>query len=148
MVSATGNVLQHRRLSNPLTHKPAIVEEEEDTQPTNKVAELLRYHHQFGHISFRKLQLMAKMVVLPRRLQNLPSTGMFGMSIHQSNQKSMVIPNGKEQRGTKQTYEARPPGLGRSASITDPGTRCPNKRESSPPRGTNTPQYTWTKSQS
>ena len=58
--------------SNPLTPKPAIVEEEEDTQPKNKAAELLRYHHQFGHISFRKLQLIIKMGVLPRRLQNFP----------------------------------------------------------------------------
>ena len=32
--------------------------------------ELLRYHHQFGHISFRKLQLMDKMGFIPRRLQN------------------------------------------------------------------------------
>ena len=61
--------------SKSSTPKPAIVEEEEeDTQPTNKAAELLRYHHQFGHISFRKLQLMAKMGVLPRRLQNFPVT--------------------------------------------------------------------------
>ena len=58
--------------SNSSTPKPEKVEEEEDTQPTNKSAELLRYHHQFRHISFRKLQLMAKMGVLPRRLQNCP----------------------------------------------------------------------------
>ena len=37
---------------NSSTPKPAIVEEEEDAQQTNKAAELLRYHHQFGHISF------------------------------------------------------------------------------------------------
>ena len=59
--------------SNLSTPKPAIVEEEEeDTQPTNNAEELLRYHHQFGHISFLKLQLMAKIGVLPRRLQNCP----------------------------------------------------------------------------
>ena len=81
-----------------------------------------------------------------KETENFPSTGLFDMSIRQINKKAMTISNGKEPRGTEQTYETRPPGLGRSASITDPGTRRPNKRESSPPRGTNTPHSTWTKS--
>jgi hypothetical protein len=45
-----------------------IIEDEEDHQPTNQVAELLQYHHQFGHISFRKLVEMAKLGIIPKRL--------------------------------------------------------------------------------
>ena len=86
---------------NPLTPKPAIVEEEEDTQPTNKETELLRYHHRFGHISFRKLQLMAKMGVLPRRLPNFPvpvcSTCLYAKAIKKQWQyrtaKNRKVPN-------------------------------------------------------
>ena len=62
----------------------------------------------------------------------MPSTGLFGMSIRQSNQKATAITNGEEQIGTKKTYKARPPGLGRSASITDSGTRRPNDGDTHP----------------
>jgi hypothetical protein len=51
---------------------PAAIEEEEDTQPTNKAAELPRYHQRFGHISFGKLQLMAKTGIIPSRLRDCP----------------------------------------------------------------------------
>jgi hypothetical protein len=32
--------------------RPIIVEEEEDVQPINLAAKMLRYHHKFGHVSF------------------------------------------------------------------------------------------------
>ena len=47
---------------------PNIVNDEEDRQPTNAAAELLQFHHKFGHVSFRKLQEMAKLGVIPKRL--------------------------------------------------------------------------------
>jgi hypothetical protein len=38
-----------------------IIDDEEETkQPTNNLAELLKYHHAFGHVSFQKLKEMAK----------------------------------------------------------------------------------------
>lgn len=37
---------------------PVIMEDEEHRQPTNTAAELLQYHHRFGHIGFRSLQYM------------------------------------------------------------------------------------------
>jgi Reverse transcriptase (RNA-dependent DNA polymerase) len=44
-----------------------VIIDEEDRQPSD-LAELLMYHHQYGHISFRKLQEMAKQGIIPRRL--------------------------------------------------------------------------------
>jgi hypothetical protein len=48
--------------------KPAIIEEEEDKQPTTDAAELLRIHQRFGHISMAKLRNMAQQNIIPRRL--------------------------------------------------------------------------------
>ena len=44
-----------------------IITDEEDRQPSD-LAELLMLHHQYGHISMRKLQEMAKQGVIPKRL--------------------------------------------------------------------------------
>jgi hypothetical protein len=40
--------------------RPIIVEDEEDVQPTNLATEMLRIHHQCGHISFARIQEMVK----------------------------------------------------------------------------------------
>jgi hypothetical protein len=47
---------------------PTIIEDEEDTVPQDASAELLRWHHRLGHISFKKLQMMAKTQILPKKL--------------------------------------------------------------------------------
>ena len=47
---------------------PVVIDEEEEKQATTAAQELLRYHHRFGHISFAKLQNMAKQNIIPRRL--------------------------------------------------------------------------------
>ena len=47
---------------------PNVIEDEEDHQATSNTAELLRYHHKFGHISFRRLQEMAKLGTIPKKL--------------------------------------------------------------------------------
>jgi transposase InsO family protein len=52
--------------------KPIIVEDEEDVQPTNLAAEMLQIHHQCGHISFARIQEMAKLGMLPKRLAKCP----------------------------------------------------------------------------
>jgi hypothetical protein len=44
-----------------------VIIDEEDRQPSN-LAKLLMLHHQYGHISFAKLQEMAKQGITPRRL--------------------------------------------------------------------------------
>jgi hypothetical protein len=54
------------------TNAPAIVEDEEDRQPTNLAAELMRYHQKFGHIFFKNLQIMARLGWIPRKLANCP----------------------------------------------------------------------------
>ena len=46
----------------------SVVVDEEDCQESTPEAELLMAHHQFQHISFSKLQEMARQGVLPRRL--------------------------------------------------------------------------------
>jgi hypothetical protein len=52
--------------------RPIIIEDEEDIQPTNLAAKMLRNHHKFGHVSFPKLQEMAKMGIIPKRLAKCP----------------------------------------------------------------------------
>ncbi|KAI2500896.1 hypothetical protein MHU86_13557 [Fragilaria crotonensis] len=52
----------------PRTTNSNIILDEEDRQPTNDLAELLAIHHQFGHISMRKLHEMVKQGILPRHL--------------------------------------------------------------------------------
>lgn len=47
---------------------PNVIRDEEDTITDNPTAELLKVHHDFGHPSFKKLQEMAKLGVLPHRL--------------------------------------------------------------------------------
>ena len=51
-----------------------IVDEEDKTRNQTPTMELLLYHYQFGHISFTKLQLMAKFGILPKLLAtcNIP----------------------------------------------------------------------------
>ena len=51
---------------------PAIVEEEEDRQLTNAAAQLLQFHHKFGHVSFKRLQQMAKLGIIPKRMASCP----------------------------------------------------------------------------
>jgi len=62
-------------LDGPARSKPVVIEEEEDKQPTTVTSELLRYHHRFGHVSFSKLQNMARQNIIPRRLAdcNVPA---------------------------------------------------------------------------
>jgi hypothetical protein len=45
---------------------PIIIEDKEDVQPTDLAAEMLLFHHKFGHVSFPKLQEMAKMGIIPK----------------------------------------------------------------------------------
>lgn len=45
-----------------------IIKDKEDQQPTTLPAELLWYHHKFGHISFWKLVEMAKLGIIPKHL--------------------------------------------------------------------------------
>ena len=54
-------------LDGPAKSKPVVIEEEEDKQPKTATSELLRYHHRFGHVSFSKLQNMARQNIIPRR---------------------------------------------------------------------------------
>ena len=44
-----------------------VILDEEDRQPSD-LAELLKLHHQYGHISFQKLQEMAKQGIVPKKL--------------------------------------------------------------------------------
>jgi hypothetical protein len=52
--------------------RPIIVEDKKDVQPTNLAAEMLRIHHQCGHISFARIQEMAKLGMIPKRLAKCP----------------------------------------------------------------------------
>ena len=49
-----------------------MILDEEDKQPDNVSSEFLRYHHKFNRISPKRIQLMAKQGILPRRLAKCP----------------------------------------------------------------------------
>ena len=44
---------------------PAIIEDEEDSMPQDATADFLRWHHRLGHISPRKIRLLAHKGILP-----------------------------------------------------------------------------------
>ena len=68
----------------PHTHRttPVVIEDEEDRQSTNVAAEFLRYHQKFNHCSPKRMQLLARSGVIPRRLAKCPipvcSSCMYG----------------------------------------------------------------------
>ena len=47
---------------------PNIIQNEEDEQPSSDMAQLLQLHHQYGHLSMRKMQEMANQRIIPKRL--------------------------------------------------------------------------------
>ena len=51
----------------PIVEDDALIERELRTLP-NDEALLLHYHHKFGHISFKRLQDMARIGIIPKRL--------------------------------------------------------------------------------
>lgn len=50
---------------------PDVIVEVNDHQPTTPTAELLQYHYRLNHCSFRKLNLMAKLRLIPYRLADI-----------------------------------------------------------------------------
>jgi hypothetical protein len=52
-----------------------VIIDEEVQQPQSEMAELLAMHFKYGHLPMRKLQVMAKQGILPKRLAqcNLPT---------------------------------------------------------------------------
>ena len=57
------------RSSDPQTKAPVVVTDEEDRPgEITPTSELLQYHYKFQHISFQKLQIMAREGVIPKRL--------------------------------------------------------------------------------
>jgi len=56
----------------PRHEQPNIIVDEEDRQPTNHSAQLLRYHHKYAHLPFRKLQEMAKQGIIPKQFAKCP----------------------------------------------------------------------------
>ena len=55
-------------LNGPKPTTVNYVTDEEERIPETDAAILMRYHHQFGHISFKRLREMAKQGIIPRRL--------------------------------------------------------------------------------
>ena len=52
----------------PGTAPVFVQDDEEDRQPTNVAAELLKFHLKFNHCSPRKIQVMEEQGLLPTRL--------------------------------------------------------------------------------
>ena len=56
----------------PKATLPHIIEDEEDRQVDNVTAEFLKFHHKFNHCSPKRMQLLARSGVIPRRLAKCP----------------------------------------------------------------------------
>ena len=88
--------------------RPALVEDEEDRGTLDNVsAEFLRWHHRFNHCSPKRLQLLAKRGVIPRRLARCPvpvcSACLYG-------------------KATRRPWRTKPASLtGKQTVITKPG---------------------------
>jgi hypothetical protein len=68
------------------TRGPKVVIDEEDNQESTTTAKLLHYHQRFDHVSFAKLQLMAKQGVLPKDMAKCPNlVCMACMFAHRTN---------------------------------------------------------------
>lgn len=51
-----------------ITTEHVVQPDEEDLQQSNQAAQLLRFHHRYNHISFSKLQHMARRGIIPKKL--------------------------------------------------------------------------------
>ena len=58
----------NERLLQEESEPTTIQDDEEDRQPSNVAAEFLKYHIKFGHCSPKKIQVMARQGLLPKRL--------------------------------------------------------------------------------
>jgi len=88
--------------------RPSIITDEEDIMPQDASAEFLRWHHRLGHISSKKIRILATQGILPRRLATcqipLCTSCLFG-------------------KATRRPWrsKATPGQLGRTRTITAPG---------------------------
>ena len=106
---------------------PDIIPHEEERHPTTEV-ELLRYHYDFGHLPFTKLQQMAKDGILPKRLAKCHIPVCSACQYDKATNKGMankIVKRMDEQRTTKQA---------RNGSIDRP-IGVPNTRIGSPNDG-------------
>ena len=89
----------------------SVVVNEEDRQESTPEAELLMAHHRFQHISFSKLQEMARQGILPRRLAQckIPtcSACLYGKSLAIQTRKAKATESNTEAR---RRYLSRPNG--------------------------------------
>jgi hypothetical protein len=98
-------------LGGPLERQdiPAIIEDEEDRIPQDVSAEFLRWHQRLGHISPKKIKIMAEYRILPKRLATchvpMCTTCMFG----KATKKPWRTKGGTTQQGSgiAHHYEAR-----------------------------------------
>ena len=58
--------------NKPGPNTPYIIKDEENTQIHNVTSEFLKYHHKFNHCSPRRMQLLTRSGVIPRRLAQFP----------------------------------------------------------------------------
>lgn len=67
-----GPVKKKDQLPNVVEDEEDVADDEEERQPTHHTAEMLDYHYRFAHISFKRIQDMARWGILPRRLAKCP----------------------------------------------------------------------------
>jgi hypothetical protein len=50
-----------------------VIEDEEERQTSSTAAEMLHYHYKYNHASFKKLRILAKHGVTPKKLAKFPN---------------------------------------------------------------------------
>lgn len=67
--NATANAQEAFELNGP-SGNPQTVTHDESFVPEDKSAELLMWHQRYGHVSFKRIRMMAESGIIPRRLAN------------------------------------------------------------------------------
>ena len=79
----------------------SIIVDEEDRQESTPEAELLMVHHHFQHISFSKLQEMARQGILPRRLAHCKIPSCFACLYRKATKRAWRSKQGKQRQRKK-----------------------------------------------
>ena len=84
----------------------SIIVDEEDRQKSTPEAELLMAHHRFQHISFSKLQEMARQGILPRKLAHCKIPSCSACLYGKGHKKSLEIQT-RQANDRKENLETR-----------------------------------------
>jgi hypothetical protein len=102
-----------------------VITDKEDRHPSD-LAELLMLHHQFGHISMRKMQEMAKQGMIPRRLATCRIPTCSACLYSKANKRPWRGKESKQGDGKEMPKRPGQSGISRPARISYSGVDRPD----------------------